>query len=129
MDRPATYEFSEAQNLVFKMLSDRMRLFGAAVVLAALLLLGAAALIYRSLDEPLSMVGLMALSAVYLLLLGGPKLGIARAFAQIQETSKNDVGYLMTALSGLERVFLINCVVVLLVIIGAFLVPQFTVPA
>jgi fucose 4-O-acetylase-like acetyltransferase len=125
---PASYEFSEAQNAVFKSLAGRMRLFGTVVVLVAVLLIAAAALVVSRLDEPLSLVGLLGLSTVYLLVLGGPQVGIANSFTQILETSKNDIGHLMDALAGLEKVFLLNCVIVVLVLIGAFVVPPFVVP-
>jgi hypothetical protein len=128
MDRPATYEFTEAQNEELKVLGSRMRLFGIVVVLVALLLLAGAAVVYSRLQEPLSMIGLMGLSAVYLLVLGGPKLGISGSFSKIVETSKNDIDLLMNALGGLQMVFLLNCVVVIAVLVGTFLLPFFVLP-
>jgi hypothetical protein len=126
MDRPTSYEFSEAQNLVFKTLSMRMRLFGVVVLLEGLLLLAGAAFLHLKLDQPFALVAILALSGVYLIVLGGPKLGVASSFNSILETSRNDIDHLMKALSGLQTAFLINCLIVVLVFVATVYVPLYT---
>jgi len=126
MDRPATYEFSEAQNVVFKTLAMRMRLFGVIVLLEGLLLLAGAAFLHLKLDQPFALVAILALSGVYFIVLGGPKLGVASSFNSILETSRNDVEYLMKALKGLQTAFLINCLIVIAVLVLTFEVPFYS---
>ena len=121
-----TYEFKESQNVVFKTLAMRMRLFGVVALLEGLLLLAGAAFLHYRLDQPLALVAILALCGVYLIVLGGPNLGVSASFNSIVETSRNDVEYLMKALSSLQTLFLINCLIVIVVFVATVYVPLYT---
>ena len=121
-----TYEFKEAQNVIFKTLAMRMRLFGVVVLLEGLLLLAGAAFLHYRLDQPVALVSILALTGVYLIVLGGPNLGVSSSFNSIVETSRNDVEHLMKALAGLRTAFLINCVIVVIVFVATVYVPIYT---
>jgi hypothetical protein len=128
MNASSSYEFTEAQNAIFRGLSVRMRLFGSTVLLIGLLMLIGALLLYRVIDQPWALLAGVALNAVYFLVLGGPTLAVSSHFRGIVETSQRDISHLMDALARLEKVFLINCILVAVLFVLQLFVPAYTPP-
>jgi hypothetical protein len=71
----------------------------------------------------------IALNAAYFLVLGGPTVAVSKGFRDIVETSKNDIEHLMDALGALQKVLLLNCVIVAVLLVAQFFVPDFAPPA
>lgn len=112
---PAQYEFTEAENVVFRALAREMRMVGSAYLGAgALLVLGAAVVLWAWHNAlPISLV-LVCISALGIL--GGQWLRTTSlSLARIADTRGSDISHLMSGMSSLHRLFFIQRTLLLFV--------------